>query len=121
MSDFKFDSEACLALQELPSYEFIYSLAEQVCDVFAKEPASYRQTNCVGEPGGLLKLYEKPSRCLPAVIVPDIHARPDFIKNILNYTLPKINLTVKQALEQMQIDAWRNVAVDEIPQEGKQA
>ena len=104
MSDFKLDSEACLALQELPSYEYIYSLTEQVCNVLANEPTSYRQANCVGEPGGLLKLYEKSSRCLPAVIVPDIHARPDFLKNILNFPLPKIRLTVKQALEQQLID-----------------
>ena len=109
MLELTVDPEACLALQELPSYDFIYSLAQKACEVLADEPADYRPLNCVGEGGSLLELYHKNSsieteRCLPAVIVPDIHARPDFIKNILNCELPKIKLTVKQSLEQGLID-----------------
>ena len=100
MSDF----EECLALQELPSYEFINSLVKKVCSVLVNEPFSYRPVNCVGQPGSLLKLYEEDKRCLPVVIVPDIHARPDFIKNILDCTLPQLKLTVKEALEQNKID-----------------
>ena len=104
MSNFKSDVEECLALQELPSYEFISSLVKNVCTVLANEAESYRPSNCVGQPGSLLKLYEQDKRCLPVVIVPDIHARPDFIKNILECTLPKLKLTVRQALEQKKID-----------------
>ena len=108
MSDFKPDVDDCLELQELPSYDFIYSLAEKTCKVLQSEDKAYRPLNCIGEPGSLLELYKKDGkveeRCLPAVIVPDIHARPDFIKNILNCTLPKIKLTVKQALDQKLID-----------------
>ena len=104
MSDPKLDVEACLALQELPSYEFISSLVKKVCGVLANESSSYRPLNCVGSPGGLLKLYDASTRCLPAVIIPDIHARPDFIKNILNCELAELKLTVKQALEQKKID-----------------
>ena len=104
MSDFKPGLEECLALQELPSYEFISSLVKKTCTVLANESESYRPANCVGQPGSLLQLYDEQSRCLPVVIVPDIHARPDFIKNILNCKLPKIELTVKQALEQKKVD-----------------
>ena len=104
MSDSKLDVEACLALQELPSYEFIFSLVKNVCAILANESSSYRTENCVGQPGSLLKLYDDNKRCLPAVIIPDIHARPDFIKNILDCELPKLKLTVKQALEQHAVD-----------------
>ena len=104
MSDFKPGLEECLALQELPSYEYINSLVKKACTVLANEPEAYRPANCVGQPGSLLKLYEEDKRCLPVVLVPDIHARPDFIKNILNCELPKLKLTVKQALEQKKID-----------------
>ena len=104
MSDFKLDVEECLALQELPSYEFISSLVKNVCAVLANENKEYRPLNCVGQPGSLLMLYEENERCLPVVIVPDIHSRPDFIKNILDCSLPQLKLTVKQALEQKKID-----------------
>ena len=104
MSDFKPDVEECLALQELPSYDFISSLTKKVCTVFAAESDSYRPADSVGAPGSLLRLYQPDSRCLPAVIVPDIHARPDFIKNILDCTLPQLKLTVNQALDQKLID-----------------
>lgn len=104
MSDFKLDVEECLALQELPSYEFISSLVQKVCYTLAEEDESYRPLNCVGQPGALLKLYDEGVRCLPVVIIPDIHSRPDFIQNILNCILPKLKLTVKQALEQKKID-----------------
>ena len=104
MSDVKLDVEECLALQELPSYEYISSLVKKVCAVLLNEPETYRPLNCVGQPGSLLKLYEEDKRCLPVVIVPDIHSRPDFIQNILNCKLPQLKLTVKQALEQKKID-----------------
>ena len=109
MSDLKLDVEACLLSQELPSYEFIFSLAQKACEVLAGENPAYRPLNCIGEPGSLLELYKPKNdsgdeRCLPAVIIPDIHARPDFLKNILNCELPALKLTVQQALEKKLID-----------------
>ena len=109
MTDFTLDVQACLRMQKLPSYDFVYSLTEESCRILEAEDQSYRPFNCMGQPGALLELYQKNSqgqelRCLPAVIIPDIHARPDFIKNILNCRLPKIKLTVEQALEQKLID-----------------
>lgn len=90
--------EECLNLKALPSYDFIFSLADKACKVLLKENVSYRPQNCLGEPGSLLELPD-----LPAVLVPDIHARPDFIKNILACKLPSDfcgeELTVEQALK----------------------
>ena len=91
--------EECLKLEELPSYDSISSLADKVCRVLLKEDASYRPLNCMGEPGSLLELPP-----LPTVIIPDIHARPDFISNILSCTLPEQNLTVLQALKEKKIN-----------------
>ena len=84
----------CLCMEELPSYDFIFSLAQKACDLLALEsslPAdkSYRPQNCMNEPGSLLELYKEGQRELPAIIIPDIHARPNFILNILEYELPR--------------------------------
>ena len=108
----------CLCMEELPSYEFLFSLAQKACDVLTNESnlpseKSYRPQNCMSEPGSLITLYKENSRELPAIIVPDIHARPNFIQNILNYELPKkfcgtkadgSKYTVYEALEQKLVD-----------------
>ena len=95
--------EECLCLKELPSYDFISSLADKACKVLSKEAPSYRPLNCVDEPGSLLDFFTQEPP-LPAVIIPDIHARPDFIQNILSCTLPELNLTVLQALRQKKVN-----------------
>ena len=100
-------AEECLGMQELPSYEFIYSLTQKTCEVLEAQTEYLRPANCVGEPGALVELYHKEEgkeRCLPAVIIPDIHARPDFIKNILEFPLAELKLTVKEALDKKLID-----------------
>ncbi len=104
MSDFKPDVEECLALQELPSYEFLSSLVKKVCSLLLNEDQSYRPLNCLGQPGALLEFYKEDQPCLPVVLVPDIHSRPDFIQNILKCPLPGLKLTVKEALEQKKIN-----------------
>ena len=108
----------CLHMQELPAYDLISSLAKKACDALAVESSlpprlAYRAKNCMDEPGGLLELYKEDDRELPAIIIPDIHARPNFIENILNYKLPKkfcghkedgSNYTVYEALQQKLVD-----------------
>ena len=84
MSHSDLSLEECLDMSELPSYEFLFSLTSKVCDVLANESQSYRPSDCVGEPGSLLDFSDED---VPVIIVPDIHARPDFIKNILNCSL----------------------------------
>lgn len=95
--------EECLCLNELPSYENISSLADKVCKVLLKEDPLYRPLNCIGEPGSLLD-FSNDDPPLPAIIIPDIHARPDFIQNILSCNLPELNLTVLQALKQKKVN-----------------
>jgi len=80
MSKVEISLEECLNMSELPSYDFLYSLTKKVCKVLENEDSSYRPKNCIDEPGSLLEFSDS----LPVIIVPDIHARPDFIKNILN-------------------------------------
>ena len=100
--------ETLLKMDTLPSKETVFSLAQGVCQVLASESSSYRPLNCIGEPGSLLELEDD----LPVVLVPDIHARPDFVLNILNYHLPKKmcgtkedgnKYTVLEALQNKQI------------------
>ena len=105
-------------MEELPPYDFIFSLAQKACDELVLESSLppkklYRPLNCMDEPGSLLELYKEDSRELPAIIIPDIHARPNFIANILNYELPKKfcgtkengkKLTVYEALQKKLVD-----------------
>ena len=86
MTESKCTLEACLNMTELPSAKLLSSLTEKVCAVLKNEEEAYRPHNCVGEAGSLLNLSEDFSH--PTVIVPDIHARPDFVKNFLNCPLP---------------------------------
>ncbi len=98
-------------MTELPSAKLLSSLADKVCSVLKNENEAYRPLNCVEEPGSLLNLSEAFSH--PTILVPDIHARPDFIKNLLNCTLPECfpegnaqekKLTVLEALKQSLIN-----------------
>ncbi|MCR4743438.1 MAG: metallophosphoesterase [Treponema sp.] len=70
----------------LPDHDYFFNLCEKTCDLLEKEITNYRPADNKGRAGGLLDFTKNP---LPTVIVPDIHARPDFIFNILNYKLPK--------------------------------
>lgn len=57
------------------------------------EPSSYREKIPGADiPGGLLdfRALDGKDGAIPTIIVPDIHARPDFIYNILNCDLSKI-------------------------------
>ncbi len=82
-------------MTDLPSAKLLSSLVEKVCSVLKNEEEACRPRNCVGEVGSLLNLSEDYSR--PTVLVPDIHARPDFIKNILNCSLPADFLEAPEA------------------------
>ena len=72
---------ACRNSAELPSGEELISLLNRVLTVYKEEDASYRPSARSGEPGGLLDFRDGP--VLPVVIVPDLHARPDFLIRLL--------------------------------------
>ncbi len=96
-------------MTELPSHEYISTLSENASSILENELTQYRPADTNGKPGSLLELSD-----LPALIIPDLHARPDFIKDILNYKLPYSfcgtddfvfeTITVEQALEEKLIN-----------------
>ncbi len=89
----------CLTVKQLFSHEYISSLAESAAEVLENEITDYRVASSEGNPGSLLEFKNN----LPAIIVPDIHARPYFLQNILKYPLPEDFLypssTVEEALK----------------------
>lgn len=75
----------CCDFKELPSHSLLYSLLDKVTTILENEITDFRPSDCQKNPGSLVLLENSN----PTVLVPDIHARPFFIKNILNFTLPK--------------------------------
>jgi len=74
----------CLNIKKLFSHEYISSLAMSASELLENEITPYRPAASNGNPGSLLEFKNN----LPAIIVPDIHARPYFLQNILKYPLP---------------------------------
>lgn len=67
--------------RELPQEELLTGLLNRVLTVYENEDSSYRPLARNGEAGGLLDFTGK---SLPVVIVPDLHARPDFLLHLLS-------------------------------------
>ena len=91
--------DECLTIKQLFSHEYISTLAENVSELLENEITPYRPAASDGNPGSLLEFKNN----IPAIIVPDIHARPYFLQNILKYPLPEDFLypssTVEEALK----------------------
>ncbi len=77
--------ENILRNSELPHHDYVFDLTSKVCEILENESTKYRPLNKNGERGSLLDFLNDE---LPLVVVPDIHARPFFIKNILECSLP---------------------------------
>ncbi len=92
-----------LNLNILPEYELLSDLLKSVIDVLENEKTDYRPLASSGETGALIELQKN----LPVLIIPDIHARPDFINNILDFEIPldyvNEKLTVYEALQKGQV------------------
>lgn len=91
--------------ESLPAHSYLTELADSTCSVLETESSSYRPKADDGTPGGLLDFTTPDSPRLPVIVVPDLHARTYFLRNILQFTLPpeltdEPYLTVFQALEQ---------------------
>ena len=71
--------------KELPSHDFIFELLNSAVSVIENEITYYRKASSSKTPGGLLDFLQNP---LPTIIVPDLHARTYFLKNIFDYKLP---------------------------------
>ena len=117
-----------------PSYEAFFSTLVTATEVLDNEITSYRQKNEQENAGSVLDFTQ--DKDLPLIIIPDIHARTDFIKNILNYTItPELNfiktakqISVYQALKKNKIriicvgdalhteintiERWKNIQIE---------
>ena len=117
-----------------PSYEAFFSTLATATEVLDNEITSYRQKNDQENAGSVLDFTQ--DKELPLIIIPDIHARTDFIKNILNYTItPELNfiktakqISVYQALKKNKIriicvgdalhteintiERWKNIQIE---------
>lgn len=72
----------------LPSQKKILSLAKKAIELLENESPDYREKIPGTQiAGGFLDFRSQ--KAMPLIVVPDIHARPDFIYNILNFVLPK--------------------------------
>ena len=117
-----------------PSYEAFFSTLVTATEVLDNEITSYRKKNDQENAGSVLDFTQ--DKDLPLIIIPDIHARTDFIKNILNYTItPELNfiktakqISVYQALKKNKIriicvgdalhteintiERWKNIQIE---------
>ncbi|MBR5645560.1 MAG: metallophosphoesterase [Treponema sp.] len=98
--DKDFTIEELLENKELPSHDFLFSLVNNVSEVLEAENPEYRPKDESGNPGALLELKDD----IPVIIVPDLHARPSFLLNLLkfkpgNKILKNKDMSVKEALE----------------------
>lgn len=66
-------------VDKLPASADLTAILE---DFLAKKDSSYRPCGSDGEAGGLLDFR---GERLPVIIVPDLHARPDFLINLLKF------------------------------------
>ena len=73
--------------RELPSEQVLTDLLDRCLTVYEHEDASYRPAADDGKGGGLLDFCGK--KTLPVVLVPDLHARPDFLLHLLACALKK--------------------------------
>lgn len=97
--EFEKQLQNLLAEKSLPSYDYLFSLLDSITTVLEEEIFDYRVASSDGTAGSLLEFQEKK----PVIIVPDIHARPDFVKNILFFEIPALKKNVIQALSKDEI------------------
>lgn len=76
--------------EKLPTAQKIAALARRTVSVLRAENVAYRPALTLQDEkiaGGLLDF--RGQKQIPCIVVPDIHARADFVFNILNFSLPK--------------------------------
>lgn len=73
--------EKILTEKQLPNYDDFFDILNKMFDVLENEDCCYRQKNDDGKCGGLID-FKKDDKL--TIVVPDLHARPEFLLNILN-------------------------------------
>lgn len=85
----------------LPSHDELFDLTDKVSTFLEEEKTVYRPVASDGSSGGLIDFSKSD---LPVIIIPDIHARPFFLLNILNFKIPTLNgLSVFEALHNKKV------------------
>lgn len=80
--------------KRLPNHDEIFFLSEKMCDVLENEKTVWRPCDKNGDAGSLLDFS---GSNIPVYIIPDLHARWDFLRRILNFKIGQE--TVFSALE----------------------
>lgn len=84
-----------LTSKELLSYDIFFKILNDVSDLLENEKTNYRSVARDGRAGGLIDFHKD---SLPVVVIPDLHARPDFLMNILDFEIFD-NCTIYEALK----------------------
>ena len=106
--------EDYFSLKNFPTHDEVFSLADNASSVLENEPKVYRPWSKGGQPGGLID-FSNYKKNLPLIIVPDIHGRTYFLKNILDFVPPDgflfPELTGKTVFEALEKKSVRIVCV----------
>ena len=79
--------ENFLLQKKLPDYSEFFDVLNEVTEVLENEDESYRPKNEDGKCGSLIDFQNEDKLTL---VVPDLHARPDFLLNILSAGVQKL-------------------------------
>lgn len=90
--------ESILKSKKLPQYDFLTTLAHEFITVLKTESIEYRALDENGKAGSLLDFQND---SIPVLIIPDLHARPLFLLNILKHKID--GKTVFELLESKKI------------------
>lgn len=85
----------------LPDHDTLFALIDKTVTVLEKEPDLYREHAEDGKPGGLLDFTSEKFSSLPVIIVPDLHARAEFMIRLLESDIVKP--TVLDALNERRV------------------
>ncbi len=78
----------------LPFYDDFFQILNEASECLESEKNDYRPADSNNGPGGLIDFHKDK---LPLIVIPDLHARPYFLLNILEYPIFK-NMNVFEAL-----------------------
>ena len=81
MLDLPVDIKKILQSDSLPDYQYLFDILIEVTSVLDEEKTSYRQTSSNGKLGSLIEFNDN----LPIIVLPDLHARYDFLQNFLSH------------------------------------
>jgi len=84
-----------LTSSKLPFYDDFFELLNEASECLEKEICAYRPANAEAAVGGLIDFHKDD---LPLIVIPDLHARPYFLMNILEYQIFE-DMNVFEALE----------------------